>query len=152
MPSYIGEHTSTTWCIIDIQPSTHSMGNPTSGSKVQMTMSLSKNRHRQSRSVASLSLEKLAQQERNNSVEKGGGGTFSPGGTGEKSVAAFLAEKKPKRRTRSSLGGTEEIVKHLEPKSGALQSEERKLLNFVSFRGKPKLPTAYWSLLLLNPQ
>lgn len=113
------------------------MGNPTSGSKVQMTMSLPKNRHRQSRSVASLSLEKLAQQERNNSVEKAAGGTFSPsGGTGEKSVAAFLAEKKPKRRTRSSLGGTEEIVKHLEHNGGALQAEERKLLNFVSFRGK----------------
>lgn len=112
------------------------MGNPTSGLTVQTTMSVSKGRHRQSRSVASLQLEKLSQQEsRCNSNEKISTGTFSPRATEENSIASFLGDKKIKRRTRSSLGGSEEFVKGLELHGVALLTEEKKPMSFNPFKG-----------------
>lgn len=114
----------------------HSMGNPTSGLTVQTTMSVSKGRHRQSRSVASLQLEKLSQQEsRCNSHEKMSTGTFSPRATEENSIASFLGDKKMKRRTRSSLGGSDEFVKGLELHGLALLTEEKKPMSFNPFKG-----------------
>lgn len=112
------------------------MGNPTSGLTVQTTMPVSKGRHRQSRSVASLQLEKLSQQEsRCNSNEKISTGTFSPRATEENSIASFLGDKRIKRRTRSSLGGSEEFVKGLELHGVALLTEEKKPMSFNPFKG-----------------
>lgn len=113
------------------------MGNPSSGSKVQTTMSLPKGRHRPSLSAgASLQVEKLAQIEKLSSNEKLSSGTSSPRTTEEQYIAAFLGEKKMKRRTQSSLRGSEDFSKGLELNGVALGAEERKPLSSMSCRGK----------------
>lgn len=117
---------------------TKPMGNPSSGAKVQMTTSLSTGRHRQSLAAASIQLEKLSQQERFGSNDKPSSGTLSPRLTEDKSIAAFLGDKKTKRRTRSSLGGSEEFIKGLELNTATLSTEERKPV-LIPYRGKSSL-------------
>lgn len=108
------------------------MGSPSSGSKVQTTMSLSKGKHQQSFSAgASLQLEKLGQLENPSScTEKlASGAALSPRATEEESITAFLGDKEVKRRTRSSQG--------LELNCVALRAEDKKSLSFVvPLRGK----------------
>lgn len=115
------------------------MGNPSLGSKVQTTMSLPKGRHRPSLSLGSSLESKLAPHEKlSRSVEKqlASSTTVSPRKTEEKSIAAFLGDKKVKRRTRSSLGGSEEFIKGFELNGVAMAAEERKPLSSIPFRGK----------------
>ncbi|XP_073389940.1 uncharacterized protein [Physcomitrium patens] len=111
------------------------MGNPSSGSKVQTTMSLPKGRHRQSLSVGGASLQ-LEKYDRLSSSERISSTVLSPRTTEEKAIAAFLGDKKTKRRTRSSLGGSEEFIKGFSELNGvALAAEERKPLGTIPFRG-----------------
>jgi len=96
-------------------------------------MSLSKGRHRPSLSAgASLQVEKL---EKLSGNEKLSSGTLSPRTTEEQYIAAFLGDKKLKRRTQSSLRGSEDFTKGLELNGVVLGAEERKPLSSISFRG-----------------
>jgi hypothetical protein len=110
------------------------MGNPTSGSNVQTTMTLSKGKHQPSLSVgASLPLEKLGQVENPSSTENlSSAAALRPRAAEEQSITAFLGEKRMKRRTRSSQG--------LELHAVALEAPERRPLSSVSFGGKYQFP------------
>lgn len=105
------------------------MGNPSSGCTVQVPMSLSKRRHRQS---LSLQLEQLGNI---NSWEKkkSASAVSSPKVNEEKSIASFLGSKQVTRRKPSSLCGTEEYLKGIELNGGA--SSDRKPTSFNPFRG-----------------
>lgn len=109
------------------------MGNPSSGTKVQTTMSLSRGRHRPSLSAgASLQVENIGKLSSN---EKLSSGIFSPKTTEEQYIAAFLGDKKMKRRTQSSLRESDGFTKELELNGVVLGVEERKPLSSMSFRG-----------------
>ncbi|KAG0576277.1 hypothetical protein KC19_5G068200 [Ceratodon purpureus] len=103
------------------------MGSPSSGSRVQKTMSLTRGKHQQSRSAgASLQLEKLGQLENSRSAEKlSSCAALSPRTPEEQSIPG---DKNLKRRTRSSQG--------LELNCVPLGTEEKKPFSSVSFGGQ----------------
>ncbi|KAG0627730.1 hypothetical protein M758_2G223900 [Ceratodon purpureus] len=110
------------------------MGNPTTACTVQVPMTLSKRRHRQS---LSLQLEQVGQLGSINTCEKKKSASLesSPRVTEEKSIASFLSGKQVPSRKPSSLSGSEDYVEGTDLTRGISTTEDKKTTSFNPFRG-----------------
>ena len=114
------------------------MGNPSPGSSKVKKQSPKIGPHRRTPSVTSLSLDPLNKDAPSPDKGNGPGKTAhtSAGGSGEKSVSPASKDAgKFKRRSRSSLGGAEELVRGIDFGANTSPAEESKKHSYLLARG-----------------